>query len=296
MEKKKSKIKGILKYLVKTVSLTLLILLIVIGLALLFVFVSAKIAKSQDAEPPVNLYTIISPSMTPNIQVYDVVVTIKTDISKLKVGDIISYYSDNPAVNGLTITHRITQISKVGDEFAFKTKGDANKYEDEWTVRGSDVVGKVNFKIPQLGRVQFFLGSKGGWLIAILIPALGIIAYDIYKIIKLILIKQKIVAFQKDGDTKSNVELTTTIVDSPKEEIINETPSEANTNTLDSVQSVTEIHDNPVPLEQEPVQNSEEHKEEIVNIDEDNIIKSFDEQIKIMDEWKDKIDSEDNKN
>ena len=55
----------------------------------------------------------------------------------------------------------------------------------------SQVIGKVRFVIPQLGRVQFFLASKFGWFTIILIPAVGVIIYDIIKLIKLIRVKNK---------------------------------------------------------------------------------------------------------
>jgi len=201
---KKNNTKSILKYIVKTISMAALVVLVTIGLLLLFVFISTKVASKKGAVPPVNLYTIISPSMTPNINVYDVVVAVKTDPSKLKVGDVISFYTNEVNVNGLTITHRIYQIVEQDGGRYFKTKGDYNQYVDKWTVRENDIVGKVILKLPQLGRIQFFLGSRGGWLIAILIPALAIIAYDIYKIIKLILIRQKIISYQKEEDIKEN--------------------------------------------------------------------------------------------
>ena len=206
--KKEKRVKGILKYFVRTFSVGILILLIFIGLCLLFVFVSTKVADKKGKTPPINLYTIISPSMTPNINVYDVVVAVRTNTKKLKVGDIISFYTNEVNVNGLTITHRIYQVIPDGDSYHYKTKGDFNDYIDKWVVNENDIVGKVYFKIPQLGRVQFFLGSKGGWLIAILIPALAIISYDIWKIIKLVLIRQKILSYQKEEDIKENKKST----------------------------------------------------------------------------------------
>lgn len=225
MEKENGKTKSLLKYIVKTVSMAALVVLVTIGLLLLFVFISTKVASKKGARPPINLYTIISPSMTPNINVYDVVVAVKTDTSKLKVGDVISFYTNEVNVNGLTITHRIYQIVEQDGGLYFKTKGDYNQYVDKWTVKENDIVGKVIFKLPQLGRIQFFLGSRGGWLIAILIPALAIIAYDIYKIIKLILIRQKILLYQKQEDIKennnSNITSVPDLYREEKEEIIN---------------------------------------------------------------------------
>lgn len=246
MEKgKNGKTWSLLKFIAKTVSMAVLTVLVIIGLLLLFVFVSTKVANKKGATPPINLYTIISPSMTPNINVYDVVVAVKTDTSKLKVGDVISFYTNEVNVHGLTITHRIYQILNEDDGIYFKTKGDYNKYVDKWTVAERDIVGKVLFKLPQLGRVQFFLGSRGGWLIAILIPALAIIAYDIYKIIKLILIRQKIINYQKQEDIKENSKSNiSSVTELYKEENSNalsveESPHEDNSN---EVLPMTETH------------------------------------------------------
>lgn len=80
----------------------------------------------------------------------------------------------------------------------FRVKGDANPKADEEKVIPSNVIGKVMFKIPQLGRVQFFLASKGGWIIAIMIPALVIISYDIYKIFRLFLLKSKLLSMENE--------------------------------------------------------------------------------------------------
>ena len=75
-------------------------------------------------------------------------------------------------------------------------QGDANAKADDEKVKPSNVVGKVYFKIPQLGRIQFFLASKSGWLVAILIPALAIISYDVYKIFRLFLLKSKLLSLE----------------------------------------------------------------------------------------------------
>ena len=55
------------------------------------------------------------------------------------------------------------------------------------------------FKIPKLGKLQFFLASKKGWLLAIIIPAVVIIVYDIIKLIKLISIKNRLATIGPDS-------------------------------------------------------------------------------------------------
>ena len=39
-------------------------------------------------------------------------------------------------------------------------------------------------RIPKIGYIKYFLVSSYGWIIAVVIPSLGIIIYDIIKLIK----------------------------------------------------------------------------------------------------------------
>ena len=199
---KNSKYKKILNYLSRVFSYTILGFLLFVGMFLVIYIITGKISSSKGENPMMELFTIISPSMTDTINVYDVVFTKKVDTEELEIGDIITFYSTNPYFKGTPITHRIVDIVEVPDTGKmFVTKGDANQKADVEKIYPANVLGKVLFKLPQLGRVQFFLASKGGWLVAILLPALAIIAYDIYKVFKLIVLKSKMVELRnKNGN------------------------------------------------------------------------------------------------
>lgn len=198
-EDKTIKRKRIFKMIYKVISYTIICILMLIAAFLIFYVISGKIAQKQGKKPLFGLYTIISPSMTGTLNVYDVAFTMKVDTDKLKEGDIITFYSTNSFFGGTPITHRIIEIVDVPETGKmFRVKGDANPKADEEKVIPSNVIGKVMFKIPQLGRVQFFLASKGGWIIAIMIPALVIISYDIYKIFRLVLLKSKLLSMENE--------------------------------------------------------------------------------------------------
>lgn len=198
-EDKTIKRKKIFKMIYKVISYTIICILMLIAAFLIFYVISGKIAQKQGKKPLFGLYTIISPSMTGTLNVYDVAFTMKVDTDKLKEGDIITFYSTNSFFGGTPITHRIIEIVDVPETGKmFRVKGDANPKADEEKVIPSNVIGKVMFKIPQLGRVQFFLASKGGWIIAIMIPALVIISYDIYKIFRLVLLKSKLLSMENE--------------------------------------------------------------------------------------------------
>ena len=90
-----------------------------------------------------------SGSMTPNVNLGDVVVVEKIPRDKLytlKKGEILVYKHDNK-----TIVHRIVAINKVNDKYIFRTKGDHNEANDNYDIDSDDVIGKVNVKISYIG-------------------------------------------------------------------------------------------------------------------------------------------------
>ncbi len=143
----------------------------------------------------VSMFTIISPSMTPTINVLDVVIEVGVNKDEdLKIGDIITF--NNPVIdtNGYTITHRIVRTYEQNGKIIYKTKGDSNVSEDNGEITIDNIEGKVVFLIPQAGKIQKFLSSKFGWLLFILVPAGIIVTNDIIKIIRLLKIKKQIEA------------------------------------------------------------------------------------------------------
>ena len=186
------KLKNISKIISTIISYSCLIILILIGLIFTIYLVDVKIQQSKGgiAKPLFGAYVIISGSMEPNIHVYDVIVTKRTETTEMKKGDVITFYSNDNRFYGATVTHRIVEVVD-GKEGVFRTRGDANNITDDALTIKENIVGKVVMRIPQLGRLQFFLASKGGWLVAVLIPCLAIISYDIVKVFKLTSQKSK---------------------------------------------------------------------------------------------------------
>ena len=199
-EDKVIKRKKLFKLLYKSVSYTFIVILMIIAAFFITYTISGKIAEKRGENPPFGLYTIISSSMEPNIKVYDVVFVKRVNTDTLKENDVITFYSSNSYFGDTPITHRIVEVLNIPDiGIMYRVKGDANEIADNEKVYPNNVIGKVVFKIPQLGRIQFFLASKSGWLIAILIPAIFIIAYDIYKLIRLIMLRNKLMHLSADS-------------------------------------------------------------------------------------------------
>lgn len=211
---RRKKIKQYINKLSKLLSYAIILVLVFLGCFFAYYFISLK---AYQMNPTVNiprfgLYTIISPSMEPAIKVYDVVVDLNlfkdNDIEK---GDVITFISNSNVSKGLTVTHRVVEIINNHDgSKSYITKGDNNLKADQAPVNHNDVLGKVLFKIPQLGRVQFLIANKFGWILAILLPALGVIIYDFIKLFRLLAFNSK---FMRLGTINKKIETEISVDD-----------------------------------------------------------------------------------
>ena len=68
------------------------------------------------------------------------------NIDDLKVGDIIAFKKSD-----IILTHRISIINKTGNGYYIKTKGDNNNAVDYFDLNGSEILGKVEYKIKYIG-------------------------------------------------------------------------------------------------------------------------------------------------
>ena len=111
-------------------------------------------------------YTVLSGSMEPTYHVGSLIYVKEVDINTLQEGDPLTYVIDG----GTVVTHRITQKivnEKDPTDIRFKTKGDANNFEDGQAVRGENVLGKPLFSIPLLGYFTHFIQNPPGSYLAI---------------------------------------------------------------------------------------------------------------------------------
>lgn len=105
----------------------------------------------------INLYSVVSESMSPRIKVNDIIVVKKGySNDEFRVGNIITFKKDN----GEIVTHRIEEIVLSDLQNSYITKGDNNETTDEEIVRYEDIIGKVIYVMPNFGNVVTLLKNK----------------------------------------------------------------------------------------------------------------------------------------
>lgn len=96
---------------------------------------------------------IVSGSMSPSIEVGDIVITMPVQPDAVAVGDVISYRLEGvPA----PIVHRVIDIDKTMSGIVATTKGDAVSSADAPVVLTSGAVGKVVYIVPKIGWVSIY--------------------------------------------------------------------------------------------------------------------------------------------
>lgn len=127
---------------------------------------------------------ILTDSMEDEIPAQSYIVVRKADPSEVKLGDVISFYSDDPALGGAINTHRVTDISDDGSEFT--TKGDNSRYNenDKYTAKADKLVGIYERNSPALTLLGRFFATPAGIFVTlgiIILLTLGIYLPEILR-------------------------------------------------------------------------------------------------------------------
>ena len=127
---------------------------------------------------------VLTGSMKPEIPADSMLLIQKADAASLQVGDVISFFSPDPSLNGALNTHRIVGIAKVDGSLQFTTKGDANLIEDQYPVDESRVVGKVLFVSTRLGKLLRLISNPLVFGLAVLVPLVLILVGNLVSALK----------------------------------------------------------------------------------------------------------------
>lgn len=145
-----------IKKIFSKVMIVLTVVIFIIGFTIFIASISASAGKIPSIFG-CSVLQVQTGSMEPEIATGSIIVVKKTDFDSLKIGDVISFYSDNENIRGKVNTHRIVNfVDGMGNKKVIVTKGDANTMVDNTPVYSSDVIGKLCYNFGTVG--SSFLG------------------------------------------------------------------------------------------------------------------------------------------
>lgn len=110
---------------------------------------------------------VLTDSMEDAIPARSYILVKAVDPRDIQVGDIITFYSRDPAIAGSLNSHRVVEI--LGDHEEFRTKGDNNLAADAYTVPASDVVARYVRNLPALTVFGRLFATTGGLIVTLLL-------------------------------------------------------------------------------------------------------------------------------
>ena len=131
------------------------------------------------------LFRITTGRMEPTYPVDTLILVKKTDPSRIQTGDVISFYSSDPALDGAVNTHRVTGVRTDGTHWSYKTKGDANNVEDAYGTSETALIGKVTGSSLLLGKLARLIVNPLLFIPVILIPLAAMLVGNTIKTVKL---------------------------------------------------------------------------------------------------------------
>ncbi len=149
---------------------------VVLLLALLLVNIIG--AKMRGEVPKIFGYSVINivtGSMEDTIPTGSYILIKETDPRKIERGDIICFYSDDPAIYGLPNTHRVKDIID-GESLKFLTRGDANPADDSYPARAERLVGVY---VCSLDWLTVFSAALEGRMMFVILIGLQLVTFGV---------------------------------------------------------------------------------------------------------------------
>ncbi|MBQ7625125.1 MAG: signal peptidase I [Clostridia bacterium] len=175
-----SGLKKALNVLLNVISVAIIVLAVIMLVTVLF---------TKPGQAPsimgFSIFRVLSGSMEPTIPVNSMIMVKKVDPEAVKVGDVITFYSTDPSLNGAINTHRVIEITEESGELAFVTQGDANVVKDDYLTLSRNLIGKVIFKSRAIGFIVTLAANPVIFIPVIILPLVVLLVVNVVKTVRI---------------------------------------------------------------------------------------------------------------
>ncbi len=154
-------------------------LFVIVVVSIIFI---QRVSNNRASFGGYSLYTVITESMVPRYNVFDMIVTKKVNINDIMLGDDVVYLGNKDDFAGKIVTHEVIKIEKIDGNIYFHTKGINNDIEDP-LVSSDQIMGKVCFKSHILSFISRVVNNIYGFYFVIFVPFAILLVMEIIDIV-----------------------------------------------------------------------------------------------------------------
>lgn len=157
-------------------------LLLVLSVGLCVFILAQKFVFKESGIFGYRTFVIVTRSMSPILEIGDVIVIKKVEPSTIKEGDVVTYLGEESDFKGKIVTHLVKDIDK--DEqgnYLFYTKGNVTNMMDP-VVREDQLYGKLVYRLYIISLVSKLIRSKYGFIALIFVPLVIILIKQLWNI------------------------------------------------------------------------------------------------------------------
>jgi signal peptidase I len=160
-----------------------------IAIIIFSIFILLTVVMTGTDEAPdflgYSVFNVLTGSMEPSIPAGSLIVTHRTEPAEIQVGDVITFYSRDPALNGATNTHRVVGVERNGSDYVYRTRGDANAVDDDYPTRSTDLIGVVIFSSLLLGKTVHLLSNPLIFFPLLIVPLVVLLLANLWSTISM---------------------------------------------------------------------------------------------------------------
>lgn len=144
------------------------------------IIVTQKVTNNTKSFFGYRIFRVQTGSMIPKYKIGDVILVKEKDISKIKIGDDVTYQGVKGSFEGLLVTHRVIDIENIDGKIALHTQGIANSLEDP-IVYGDQINGVVQTKMYVLTLICTMLNNKYVFYFCGILPLTIYVFFRVFK-------------------------------------------------------------------------------------------------------------------
>ncbi len=183
------------------------------------------------------------------------------DLTDIKIGDVITFFSYNPESMGKTVSHKIREIKRAsnGEVEGIVTYGINTGVNDLVEVKPEHVMGRYVSKVPSAGKVFSVLKTPRGFYLSILIPSVLLIIFFSVKVGKVLGKKEFAKMYSEEVEemkrNKKASEKTVSSVNDTKQQEVQQSQNQPQTQPAPVVCQTITINYQPMPYAPQPIIN-----------------------------------------